>query len=404
MEEAAKSSVMRLGRSCGRAFVYCAKPRAFRRRHKRTMSSLFSPLRLRDVTLRNRVAVSPMCEYSSADGFANDWHVVHLGSRAVGGASLVLTEAIAVTADGRISPQDLGIWQDAHVEELARIARFCTGQGAAWGTQLAHAGRKASTFRPWDDGRGAVPPEAGGWTPVAPTTDPFDPTYPVPQALDEAGIAAIVRAFADGARRTLAAGGSVLEIHGAHGYLVHEFLSPLVNRRTDRWGGSFENRTRLPLEIVRAVRGVWPERFPLFVRLSATDWVPDGWDIEQTVLLARLLREEGVDLVDVSSGGAVPVPPGTIPAGPLYQTPFAERVRREAGISTGTVGMITEPADAEAIVADGRADLVFLARELLRDPYWPLFAARVLGADAAWPPQYQRAIGDRATMRVPSAV
>ncbi len=279
------------------------------------MSSLFSPLRLRDVTLRNRVAVSPMCEYSSDDGFANDWHVVHLGSRAVGGASLVLTEAIAVTADGRISPQDLGIWQDAHVDELARIARFCAGQGAAWGTQLAHAGRKASTFRPWDDGRGAVAPAAGGWTPVAPGTDPFDPTYPVPEALDEAGIAAIVRAFADGARRTLAAGGTVIEIHGAHGYLVHEFLSPLVNRRTDRWGGSFENRTRLPLEIVRAVRGVWPERLPLFVRLSATDWAADGWDVEQTVALARLLREEGVDLIDVSSGGAVPVPPGTIPAG-----------------------------------------------------------------------------------------
>ena len=367
------------------------------------MSTLFSPLHLRDVTLRNRVAVSPMCEYSSADGFANDWHVVHLGSRAVGGAALVLTEAIAVTADGRISPQDLGIWQDAHVEQLARIARFCNGQGAAWGTQLAHAGRKASTKRPWD-GNGAVAPADGGWTPVAPGTEPFDPTYPVPAALDEAGIAAIVRAFADGARRTLDAGGSVIEVHGAHGYLVHQFLSPLVNRRTDRWGGSFENRTRLALEIVRAVRGVWPERLPLFVRLSATDWAEGGWDAEQTVALARLLRAEGVDLIDVTTGGAVPVKPGTIPVGPLYQTPFAERVRREAGIATGAVGMITEPADAEAIVADGRADLVFLARELLRDPYWPLFAARALGAEVAWPPQYQRAIGDRATMRVPAAV
>ncbi len=367
------------------------------------MSTLFSPLRLRDVTLRNRVAVSPMCEYSSIDGYADDWHVVHLGSRAVGGASLVLTEAIAVTADGRISPEDLGIWQDAHVEQLARIARFCNGQGAAWGTQLAHAGRKASTKRPWD-GQGAVPRDQGGWTPVAPGTEPFDATYPMPKALDEAGIAAIVRAFADGARRTLDAGGSVVEVHGAHGYLVHQFLSPLVNRRTDRWGGSFENRTRLALEIVRAVRGVWPERLPLFVRLSATDWVDGGWDVEQTVALARLLRGEGVDLIDVTSGGAVPVPPGTIPVGPLYQTPFAERVRREAGISTGAVGMITEPADAEAIVADGRADLVFLARELLRDPYWPLFAARALGAEIAWPPQYQRAVGDRATMRVPAPV
>ncbi len=367
------------------------------------MSTLFSPLRLRDVTLRNRVAVSPMCEYSSADGFANDWHVVHLGSRAVGGASLVLTEAIAVTAGGRISPEDLGIWQDAHVEQLARIARFCNGQGAAWGTQLAHAGRKASTKRPWD-GQGAVPLDQGGWTPVGPTAEPFDPTFPVPAALDEAGIAAIVRAFADGARRTLDAGGSVIELHGAHGYLVHEFLSPLVNRRTDRWGGSFENRTRFALEIVRAVRGVWPERLPLFMRLSATDWVEGGWDIEQTVELSKLLRGEGVDLIDLSSGGAVPVPSGTIPVGPMYQTPFAERVRREAGISTGAVGMITEPADAEAIVADGRADLVFLARELLRDPYWPLFAARALGAEITWPPQYQRAIGDRAAMRVPARV
>ncbi|MDQ6943326.1 MAG: oxidoreductase, partial [Candidatus Eremiobacteraeota bacterium] len=229
-------------------------------------------------------------------------------------------------------------------------------------------------------------------------------TYPVPRALDEAGIAAIVRAFADGARRTLEAGGSVIEIHGAHGYLVHEFLSPLVNRRTDRWGGSFENRTRLLLEIVRAVRAVWPERLPLFVRLSATDWVAGGWDIEQTIELARLLREQGVDLIDVSSGGAVPVPPGTIPAAPLYQTPFAERVRREAGIASGAVGLIAEPADAEAIVAGGRADLVFLARELLRDPYWPLFAARALAAEVAWPPQYRRASGDRATMRVPAPV
>jgi 2,4-dienoyl-CoA reductase-like NADH-dependent reductase (Old Yellow Enzyme family) len=366
-----------------------------------TMSELFSPVRLRDVTLRNRVVVSPMCEYSSTDGFANDWHVVHLGSRAVGGAGLVFTEAIAVTAEGRISPQDLGIWKDDHVAELERIARFCAGQGAAWGTQLAHAGRKGSTKRPWD-GSGAVPLSEGGWTPVAPGTDPFDPTYPTPAALDEAGIARIVRAFADGARRTLDAGGTVLEIHGAHGYLVHQFLSPLINHRTDRWGGSFENRTRLALEIARSVRGVWPERYPLFVRLSATDYVAGGWDLDQTVALAGLLRAEGVDLIDASSGGAVPVPPGTIPIGPLYQVPFAERIRREAGISTGAVGMITEPADAEAIVAEGRADLVIFARELLRDPYWPLFAARALGAEVAWPPQYQRAIGDRATMRVPA--
>jgi len=365
------------------------------------MSALFSPFRLRDVTLRNRIVVSPMCEYSSTDGFANDWHFVHLGSRAVGGAALVLTEAIAVTAEGRISPVDLGIWQDAHVDALARIAHFCNDHGAAWGTQLAHAGRKGSTKAPWD-GSGAVAPGDGGWTPVAPGTDPFDPSYPVPAALDEAGIAAILRAFAAAAERTLSAGGSAIELHAAHGYLVHQFLSPLVNRRTDRWGGSFENRTRFALEVARSVRRVWPERLPLFVRLSATDWLPGGWDVEQSVELAKLLGAEGVDLIDTSSGGAVPTPPGTIPLGPLYQTPFAERIRREAGIATGAVGLINEPADAEAIVADGRADLVFLARALLRDPYWPYFAARALGAETDWPKQYRRAVGDRPTMRVPA--
>lgn len=364
------------------------------------MSALFSPFHVRDVTLRNRVVVSPMCEYSSVDGFANDWHVVHLGSRAVGGAGLVLTEAIAVTADGRISPQDLGIWKDEHIETLARIARFCNGQGAAWGTQLAHAGRKASTKPPWE-GEGAVPPDAGGWIPVAPGTEPFNDKYPRPAALDEDGIAAIVRAFADAARRTLDAGGEAVEVHAAHGYLIHQFLSPLVNRRTDRWGGSFENRTRLAIEVVRAIRGTWPERLPLIVRFSATDYLPGGWDLEQTVELSRILRGEGVDVVDASSGGAVPVPPGTIPVGPLYQVPFAERIRHEAGIATAAVGMITEPADAEAIIAGGRADLVFLARELLRDPYWPLFAARALGVKVPWPKQYARAEGDRAPMKIP---
>lgn len=366
-----------------------------------SMSALFSPATFRGLTLRNRIVVSPMCEYSSEDGFAGDWHVVHLGSRAVGGAGLVLTEAIAVTAEGRISPNDLGIWKDAHVEQLARIARFCGERGAAFGTQLAHAGRKASTQRPWD-GNGAV--TTGGWTPVAPTEVPFDPSYPVPKALDEAGIAAIVRAFADAARRTRDAGGSVIEIHSAHGYLLHQFLSPLVNTRSDRWGGSFENRTRLVREVVRAVRAVWPEELPLFVRISATDYVAGGWDLESSVALAAVLRDDGADLIDVSSGGAVPVAPGTIPLGPLYQTPFSERIRRDAGIATGAVGMITEPLDAEAIVADGRADLVFLARELLRDPYWPLFAARALGEEGPWPPQYARANGPRATMREPATV
>ena len=362
------------------------------------MSALFSPLTLRDVTLRNRIVVSPMCEYSSVDGFAGDWHLVHLGSRAVGGASLVLTEAIAVTADGRISPADLGIWKDDHVAMLERIARFCNERGAAWGTQLAHAGRKASTKRPWD-GEGAA--TSGGWTPVGPGTEPFNDAYPVPHALDEAGIARIVAAFADGARRTLDAGGTVVEIHGGHGYLMHQFFSPLVNRRTDRWGGSFENRVRFAREVVRSVRTQWPERLPLFVRISATDWVAGGWDIDEAVELARLLHADGADLIDATTGGAVPVPRGTIPIGPLYQTRFAERIRREAGVATGAVGMITEPADAEAIVAGGRADVVLLARELLRDPYWPLYAARTLGADVAWPEPYERAIGPRATMHAP---
>src|SRR5260370_10430239 len=364
------------------------------------MSALFSPLTLHDVTLRNRVVVSPMCEYSSVDGFAADWHLVHLGSRAVGGAGLVLTEAAAVTSEGRISPQDLGIWTDDHVEMLSRIAWFCNEQGAGWGTQLAHAGRKGSTKRPWE-GSGAVALADGGWVPVAPGTDAFDPSYPVPTALDEDGIARIVSAFAAAAERTRAAGGAAIEIHAAHRYLLLEFLSPLVNHRTDRWGGSFANRTRLVREVVAAVRGAWPERFPLFVRISSTDWVDGGWDIEQSVELARVLRGEGVDVIDASSGGAVPLPPGTMPIGPLYQTPFAERIRHEAGIATAAVGMIVEPADAEAIVADGRADLVVMARELLRDPYWPLFAARALDAEIPWPNQYARAKGHRATMRVP---
>jgi 2,4-dienoyl-CoA reductase-like NADH-dependent reductase (Old Yellow Enzyme family) len=366
------------------------------------MAALFTPLRLRDVELRNRIAVSPMCEYSSTDGFATDWHLVHLGSRAVGGAALVLTEAIAVSPEGRISPQDLGIWSDEHVDMLARIARFCNEHGAQWGTQLAHAGRKGSTKAPWI-GEGAAAPADGGWTPVAPTNEPFAPSYPVPAALDDDGIEKVVADFALAARRTEAAGGTVIELHAAHGYLLHQFLSPKVNTRTDRWGGSFENRTRLVRAVARAVRDAWPERYPLIARVSATDWVEGGWDADQTVELARLLKTDGVDLIDVSSGGALNIPRTAIPVGPMYQTPFAEKVRREAGIATGAVGMITEPADAEGIIADGKADLVFMARELLRDPYWPLFAARALGADAPWPNQYLRAVGDRATMRVPSA-
>jgi 2,4-dienoyl-CoA reductase-like NADH-dependent reductase (Old Yellow Enzyme family) len=352
------------------------------------MPGLFDPLPLRAVTLRNRIVVSPMCQYSSRDGFSSDWHLVHLGSRAVGGAGLVLTEATAVLADGRISPQDLGIWDDAHVEPLTRVVRFVHAHGSVAGMQLAHAGRKASTYRPWD-GSGAVPKSAGGWRVVAPSALRFDEGYAEPQALSEPQIAAVVRAFADAARRARAAGFRVIELHAAHGYLLHEFLSPLSNQRTDRFGGSFENRTRLMCEVVSAIRAVWPETLPLFVRISATDWADGGWDIEQSVELARALKALGVDLVDCSSGGLVPH--ARVPAGPGYQVPFAERIRREAEIPTGAVGLITEPAQAEDIIRKGQADLVLLAREMLRDPYWPLRAARVLDQPTSWPAQYLRA-------------
>ena len=351
------------------------------------MAHLFDPLRLRTLTLPHRIFVSPMCEYSSTDGFATDWHLVHLGSRAVGGAALVLTEATAVTADGRISPDDLGIWSEAHLEMLARIVAFIHGQGSAAGIQIAHAGRKASTRPPWR-GEGGVPPGEGGWEPVGPGSEPFAPGYPVPRPLDGAGIAAIVQAFAAAAERALRAGFDLIEIHAAHGYLLHEFLSPLVNRRTDEYGGTFENRIRLCLEVIDAVRLVWPDSLPVLLRISATDWVDGGWDVEQSVALARAARARGVDLVDCSSGGAVRA---TIPVGPAYQVPFAERIRREAEIPTGAVGLITEPRQADAIVRGGRADCVLLARELLRDPYWPLRAAAELGQAYAWPAQYLRA-------------
>ena len=350
------------------------------------MAGLFEPLTLRGLTFPNRVIVSPMCEYSSEDGFANDWHVVHLGSRAVGGAALVMTEATAVTPEGRISPQDLGLWKDAHVEVLSRITRFIHGQKRAAGIQLAHAGRKGSTLRPWD-GTGAVP--SGGWEPVGPTTEAFAPGFPVPRALDADGIAAVTRAFGEAATRALAAGFDVAEIHAAHGYLLHEFLSPLSNTRTDEYGGSFDNRIRFCLAVVDTVRAIWPERLPLFVRLSATDWVDGGWDVEQSIELARRLKSRGVDLIDCSSGGNVAA--AKIAIGPGYQVPFAERIRREAAIATGAVGLITDPAQANAIVAEGRADCVLLAREMLRDPYWPLRAARELGATIDWPAQYLRA-------------
>jgi 2,4-dienoyl-CoA reductase-like NADH-dependent reductase (Old Yellow Enzyme family) len=363
------------------------------------MAHLFDPLAIRDLTLANRVVVSPMCQYSSTDGFANDWHFVHLGSRAVGGAGLVLTEATAVLPQGRISPQDLGIWSDKHVEPLARVVRFIHEQGSVAGMQLAHAGRKASTYRPWE-GNGAVPESEGGWKKVvAPSALRFADNYPMPQALTDDGIQEIIAAFAAAARRACDAGFRVIEIHGAHGYLIHEFLSPLSNQRDDAYGGSFENRTRFIREIVGAVRSSWPKSAPIFVRISATDWVEGGWDIQQSVELARGLKELGVDLVDCSSGGTVPH--AEIPVGPGYQTAFAEQIRREAGIMTGAVGMITSPVQAEHIIATGQADAVIIAREFLRDPYWPLRAARELDQPISWPVQYLRAAPRGAQARVP---
>ena len=361
---------------------------------------LFSPLQIRSVEFANRIGVSPMCEYSSEDGFASDWHLVHLGCRAQGGAGLVMTEASAVLPEGRISPADLGIWKDEHIPMLARIAKFLHSQGARAGVQLAHAGRKASMSPPFGAER-LVPPEEGGWQPVGPSEVAFAPHYAVPRALDEAGLAAVVEAFRAAARRALAAGFDVVEIHAAHGYLLHEFLSPLANRRTDQYGGKFENRARLMLETAAAVRGAWPAELPLFVRISATDWAEGGWDVDDSVELARRLRERGVDLVDVSSGGMVPH--AKIPAAPGYQAPFAARIRREAGIATAAVGLITDPEQANAIVAGGAADMVLLARQMLRDPYWPVHAAAALGEAASWPVQYLRAAPTDSAARAPAA-
>ncbi len=363
------------------------------------MPHLFDPLKIRDLNFPNRIFVSPMCEYSSNDGFANDWHLVHLGSRAVGGAALVLTEATAVLPEGRISPQDLGIWKNEHIDPLARIVRFINGQGSVAGMQLAHAGRKASTYRPWD-GNGALPESAGGWKKVvAPSAVPFSDNYPMPQALSLDGIREVVEAFAAAAKRAWDAGFRVIEIHAAHGYLLHEFLSPLSNHRTDSYGGSFENRTRMLLETIVAVRKVWPERAPLFVRISSTDWIEGGWDIQQSVELARQMKPLGVDLIDCSSGGNSPH--AKIPLGPMYQTPFADQIRREANILTGTVGMITTTVQAEQIVTEGKADAVIMAREFLRDPYWPLRAAQELNQPMTWPIQYLRAAPEGSRPRDP---
>ena len=352
------------------------------------MTHLFEPLTLRSVTLPNRIAVSPMCQYTSVDGTANDWHLVHLGSRAAGGAGLVLTEAVAVTAQGRISPHDLGFWSDDQIEPLARIVHFISRRGSVAGIQLAHAGRKGSTSPPWEN-RGITLTEAeGGWPIVAPSAIPYDDGCIVPTALTEEGIQEVTAAFVQAAGRALLAGFQVAEVHAAHGYLLHQFLSPLSNRRSDGYGGSFDNRTRLLREVVTAVRNVWPDHLPLLVRISATDWVEGGWDLEQSLELVRQLIPLGVDLIDCSSGGSAPK--AKVPVGPGYQTQFAEQIRRENGCKTGTVGMITDPAQADHIIRSGQADLVLLARELLRDPQWPLRAARELGCLVPWPAQYVR--------------
>jgi 2,4-dienoyl-CoA reductase-like NADH-dependent reductase (Old Yellow Enzyme family) len=353
------------------------------------MPHLFEPLTQRSVTFRNRIAVSPMCQYSSTDGYANDWHLVHLSSRAVGGAGLVFTEAAAVEAGGRISPQDLGIWEDGHIEPLAKAVELVHRSGAVAGIQLAHAGRKASTAPPWEGGK-ALSEEAGGWRPiVAPSAIPFNQDSPIPEALSLDAIHQLTEAFVQAAKRSLDAGFKVIEIHAAHGYLLHEFLSPLSNQRDDAYGGSFDNRIRFLVEVVQAVRNTLPDDMPLWVRISATDWAENGWEIEQSVALSDKLKMLGVELIDCSSGGLVPRV--KIPTGAGYQTVFADRIRRETGIATGAVGMITSPAQADHIIRTGQADMVLLARELLRDPYWALKAAKELGHEKLYPKQYERA-------------
>jgi 2,4-dienoyl-CoA reductase-like NADH-dependent reductase (Old Yellow Enzyme family) len=354
------------------------------------MSLLFEPLPLRAVTLPNRVGMSPMCQYSAGDdGLPTPWHAAHLGSRAVGGAGLIITEATAVTAEGRISPQDTGIWSGRHVDAWRPIAAFISSQGAVPAMQLGHAGFKASTYSPFALGRGGVPDEEGGWEPVGVGSTPFTLTYRTPRALDTAGIAEVVEAFATGATRALDAGFRAVEVHAAHGYLLHEFLSPLTNDRTDEYGGSLANRMRLSIEVTEAVRAAVGPDVPVLVRISATDWVEGGWTGEDSVELAGALKVAGADLIDCSTGGAVPK--AEIPVGPGYQVPLASQVRAKAGVPTAAVGIITEPEQAEEILADGHADLVLLARELLRDPYWPRRAATRLGAEPEWPQQYRRA-------------
>lgn len=352
------------------------------------MSHLLSQLTIKDITFRNRIAISPMCQYSSVDGFATDWHLVHLGSRAVGGAALIIQEATAVSPEGRISPGDLGIYQDEHIEKLKSITSFIHQQGAVAGIQLAHAGRKASFATPLNGGK-QLKVKEGGWTTAAPSAIAFNPEDEASQALDGDGIKKLIADFKDAALRSLQAGYQVMEIHAAHGYLLHQFLSPLSNHRTDHYGGNFENRIRLLLEIVRSIKSIWPENLPLFVRISATDWAEGGWDIGEAIQLSSQLKAEGVDLIDCSSGGMVPY--AKIPLGPGYQVLFAERIKKEAGILTGAVGLITEVKQAEDILENGQADLIFVARASLRDPYFALHAAQILGEDITWPIQYQRA-------------
>jgi 2,4-dienoyl-CoA reductase-like NADH-dependent reductase (Old Yellow Enzyme family) len=352
------------------------------------MTELFQPLSIRDVTFRNRVFVSPMCQYSSDEGMPSDWHLVHLGSRAVGGAGAVIIEATAVSPVGRISPWDCGLWSDAHARAFARINRFIKDNGAVPGVQLAHAGRKASTSQPWTGG-GPLSISEGGWKPIAASAIAFDEKSPVPLEMSAADIDAVVEQFIAAARRSADAGFELVELHAAHGYLLHQFLSPLSNQRADQYGGSLENRMRFPLRVAAGVREVWPAGLPLFVRISATDWADGGWDLPQSIAFAKACKTIGVDLIDCSTGGLVPHV--KIPVGPGYQVRFAEAIRRDAGIATGAVGLITEAHQAEQIIAAGQADAVLLARELLRDPYWPLHAAKELGAEIAWPKQYVRA-------------
>jgi 2,4-dienoyl-CoA reductase-like NADH-dependent reductase (Old Yellow Enzyme family) len=366
-----------------------------------TPDNLFSPLPQRSITLPNRIVVSPMCQYTSADGHASDWHLVHLGSRAIGGAGVVMTEAAAVSPEARITPGDLGIYTDDHIPALTRITTFLKEHGSVPAIQLAHAGRKASMVPPWEKSHTATPAE-GGWTNVvAPSALRFHDEYPLPQALDRAGMDKILADFTAAAKRAAAAGFLLAEVHAAHGYLAHEFLSPLSNTRTDEYGGSLANRARFPLEIIRAVRSAFPEHLPVWVRVSATDWVDGGLTPDEIIAFARLVKVEGIDLLDVSSGGNDPRQ--QIPIGSGYQVAFADRIRRETGLATGAVGMITSPTQADQIIRTGQADVVLLARELLREPYWPLRAADELHHPASWPVQYERAARGKVARRQPLA-